>query len=261
MQGSQFVALLSVASMVVFSTPSAFARASASESANPAEKALAFSAGFIRPPFLPDGQVIRTADNRQVVGKGDLIYLRLQATEEVAPDSLYTLYRRIHKVFHPVTRQYLGDLYTIVGVARVISFSEDIATAQIEQAYSSVTPGDSVMRFEPPPPDEPAFADLPAAPDMPGRIVDIQVQRTLIGQNNLVYLDQGRDDGLRIGDRLHIWRARPGFPLRRIGELRIIALEDRTATALVTRSTTPILIGDRVTYKDETPRAPGEPPQ
>ncbi len=41
------------------------------------EGALAFSAGFIRQSVVSEGIVAKTPDNKTVLGKGDLVYLRM----------------------------------------------------------------------------------------------------------------------------------------------------------------------------------------
>jgi chemotaxis protein MotB len=90
-------------------------------------------------------------------------------------------------------------------------------------------------------------------PNTPGWIVAFPPSHTLIGQTHVVYLDWGRQAGLGVGDRLDVLREASGLPPRKIGELRILALEDETATALVIRSTIPFLRGDRIMFKDPTP--------
>ena len=65
------------------------------------EQALAFSSGFIREDIPSDGVVAKTAYNRQVVGHGDTVYLRMKFPEDITVGSLYTVYRRSRKVFHP----------------------------------------------------------------------------------------------------------------------------------------------------------------
>jgi chemotaxis protein MotB len=206
--------------------------------------AITFAAGYIRADIPTAGTVTRTSDDRQLVGKGDTLYLRMTNPADVALGAKYTIYRRVHRVFHPLSRRYLGDLISILGILRITAIDQNIATARIERSYTSVAPGDAVMPYEPP--SKTDSAGPHTLPESPGAIVDMQVQRTLIGQTNLVYLDWGRDDGLRIGDILDVYRVRPNVPPRVIGEVRILSVEDRTATALIQRSTLPFLLGDRV---------------
>jgi chemotaxis protein MotB len=215
------------------------------------EQALAFSSGFIREDLPSDGIVARTAYNRQIVGHGDTVYLRMKHPEEVAPGSLYTVYRRSRKVFHPSNGHYLGNLYSIVGVVQVTKIDNDLATAKVDRGYLWIAPGDMLIPFSLPAGDE-AMSSEPSVTDTTGIVLDIQTPRTLVAQSNIVYLDLGRVDGLRVGDRLDVLRSRRGFPTESIGELKVLALEDVTATALIVHAVRPVAIGDQVVPKELT---------
>lgn len=78
-------------------------------------------------------------------------------------------------------------------------------------------------------------------------VVDIQsdMKLTLVAQRNVVYLDRGSEDGLQIGNRMDLVRHGGGLPPRKIGEIQVIATEGRTATALITKSTSRVLRGDQ----------------
>lgn len=218
------------------------------------EQALAFSSGFIREDIPSDGVVAKTAYNRQVVGRGDTVYLRMRHPEDITLGSLYTVYRRSRKVFHPSSEQYLGNLFSIVGVVRMTKIDHDLATAKVDHGYMWIAPGDMVMPFSLPSMEDAAISET-SSPDTAGMVIEIQTPRTLVAQSNIVYLDLGRVDGLRIGDRFEILRSRRGFPTEAIGEVKILAVEDMTATALIVRATMPVAIGDQVMPKELTREA------
>ncbi len=217
------------------------------------ESAFAFSAGFIRDSLPVDGYVTRTVGaqytgDKVMLGVGDFIFLRLTKGQEPAPGDLFTIYRFLHKVYHPLRGRYLGNLFMILGIVRVTRVDQDLASVTIERSYDSIAPGDRVMRFVPPRREEPPSPGR-TLPDTPGTIVDVQDRRSLIGQRNVVYIDWGREEELAIGDRLDVYRVMVGLPNRSVGELKVIAMEDHTATAMISRSTTPLLRADRFTFK------------
>lgn len=238
-----------------FWPPSALSADSTVESVRSGKAAFAFSAGFIRKVIPVDGTVSlttgtqSTGDNRRLLGTGDQLFMKVFNPHEVAPGDAFTLYRVVHKAFHPATGSYLGNLVQVVAIVTVVKINQDLVTARVARAYDSVVPGDSAMRFAPPP-DEETVAVGRILPSSPGMIVDLPPQRTLIGQRNVVYIDWGREDRLAVGDQLEVFRVQPGLPIRVIGELRVIALEDNTAAAVVTRSTATLLRGDRYTFKE-----------
>ena len=221
------------------------------------ESAFAFSAGFIRDSLPVDAYVTRTVGaqytgDKAMLGVGDSIYLRLTRGQEPARGDLYTIYRFLHKVYHPLRGRNLGNLFVILGIVRVTKVDQDLASVTIERSYDSIAPGDRVMKFALPRREDPPSPGR-TLPDTPGTIVDIQDRRTLIGQRNVVYVDWGREEELAIGDKLDVYRVMVGLPNRSVGELKVIALEDHTATAVITRSTTPLLRADRFTFKGAGP--------
>ena len=224
------------------------------------EGALAFSSGFIRREPLPlDGMVSRiTGDNlasgnRLLVGLGDVIYLKLANPEAAALGDYFTLYRRVQDVYHPRRGNYLGELYLIVGVVHVTQVSQDLATVRVIRSYGQITPGDGVMRFVPPPPPESAASGR-RQPELPGMIVAIPPPRFLVAQAQVVYIDWGSKDGLVVGDRIDVHRTGSSLPIRKIGELKVLAVEDASATALIIRSTAPFLRGDHLVLQESGPQ-------
>ena len=218
------------------------------------EQALAFSSGFIREDIQSDGVVAKTSYNRQVVGRGDTVYLQMNHPEDVSLGSLYTVYRRSRKVFHPANGHYLGNLFSIIGVVRVTRIDNELATGKVDHGYMWIAPGDMVTPFSLPSMEDTAISGT-SSPDTTGMVVEIQTPRTLVAQSNIVYLDLGRADGLRTGDRFDVLRSRRGFPTEPIGEVKILAVEDMTATALIVRAIMPVAIGDQVVPKELTREA------
>ena len=239
---------LGLFSLVLIETSPAFPAAPAHRAVQYGEQALAFSSGFIREAVPSDGVVTKTAYSRQVVGHGDTVYLRMKHPDDVALGSLYTVYRRSRKVFHPANGHYLGNLFSIVGIVRVTKIDDDFATAKVDQGYMWIAPGDMVMPFTLPSGEESTISE-PSLPETTGMVIEIQTPRTLVAQSNIVYLDLGRSDGLRLGDRLDVLRSRRGFPTESIGEVKILALEEITATALILHAIMPVTIGDHVIPK------------
>lgn len=221
------------------------------------EAALAYSSGSIQHTTPQDGSVnVITGDNQttgdhMILGSGDVLYLRLKNPGNVALGDLFTIYKRPHKVFHPVTGQYMGHLVNRLAVVQVNEVDKDLTTVQIVRAYATVSPGDPVMKFVLPT-DEGAAVGHSSEGDVEGRVVEFQSNlgvMNMVAQRNIVYLDRGREDGVRPGDRMDIVRSGGGLPQRVVGEVKILSIEDRTATALITKSISRILKGDRFRTK------------
>lgn len=225
------------------------------------EQALAYSSGSIQRSTPQDGFVnVITGDNQttgdhMILGSRDVLYLRLKNTGDVVPGDLFTIYRRVYKVFHPITGQYLGYLVNRLAVVKVSQIDKTLTTVEVVRAYAPVSPGDPVMKFVLPA-DEGAAAGESSVNDVEGRVVEFQANMGLmnmVAQRNVVYLDRGREDGIRAGDRMDIVRAGGNLPQRVVGELKILSMEDRTSTALITKSIARVLKGDRFRVKVRAP--------
>jgi chemotaxis protein MotB len=221
------------------------------------EAALAYSSGSIQRSTPQDGFVnVITGDNqttgdRMILGSLDVLYLRLKSPGDVVPGDFFTIYKRAHKVFHPITGQYLGYLINRLAVVQVSQIDKHLTTVQVMRAYAAVSPGDPVMKFMLPT-DEGAVVDQSSTGEVEGRVVEYQSHMgmmNLVAQRNIVYLDRGREDGIRPGDRMDVTRSGGNLPQRVVGELKVLSLEDRTATALITKSISRILKGDRFRAK------------
>ncbi len=226
------------------------------------ETALTFAAGSIR-QFVPqDGFVnVTTGDNQTVgdrmqLGQGDTLYLRLKNPGDVAVGDLFTIFKRVRKVFHPVTNHYMGYVVNRIAVVRVVQVDKTLTTVHTIRSYGAVSPGDPAVRFSLP--VEPTVsADGTPAEDISGMIAEVQADMglTLVAQRNVVYLDKGREDGLRSGAQMEVIRTGGNLPPRTVGEIKVLSTEERSATALITKSTARILRGDRFRVKLRSPEA------
>ncbi len=219
------------------------------------DQSYAFPAGYVRvnQPFAGavhqvtgDNQI---TGNRMISGGTHWFYLRMNPSEDAKVGSLYTVYRRFHKVYHPITRQYLGELIHQLGVVRIIQIEGRLAAAKLVASTNPIGPGDHLMPFTPPEAEAAAQSVAAPAAGVEGVVVDFLANRTLVGQRQVVYIDRGRQAGVKVGDLMTIYRAGGGLPRRTLGEMKVLAIEDQTATALVTKSLAPVLVGDRVSLQ------------
>jgi len=216
------------------------------------EAARTFAAGSIQQSTPQDGVVnVITGDNqtvgdRMILGRNDIFYLKLKNPSEVAVGDLFTVFKRARKVFHPGTGQYMGYLINRLAVLQVVQVDTKLTTARALRAYGTVAPGDPVQKFSLPTSFDEA-ASAPASGDVSGMVIEFQADLglTLVAQRNVVYLDRGSEDGLKAGDRMDLVRYGGGLPSRRVGEIKVLSTEGHSATALITKSTSRILKGDR----------------
>ena len=170
------------------------------------EAALTYAAGSIRQEMPIDGVInVITGDNqlsgnRMMLGWSgtDTLYLKLKNPGDAALGELYTVYRRSRKVFHPMTKQYMGYIINRVGVVKVIQIDAALVGVQVVRSYGPLSPGDPVMRFTPPLAEE-VVETASGHAEIEAMIVELQADKhmSLVSQGNLVYLDKGRRPSFR----------------------------------------------------------------
>lgn len=184
----------------------------------------------------------------------DILYLSKGSNAGVKPGDLFTLHHPSYDVKHPDSGKTIGHKVETTGWARVILVDEKSSTVVVEQACADVHLGDYAKPFEKvsiplilrrPPPDR----MTPPSGKAQGSVVDIADDTTAAAAGQLVSINLGTTDGLTPGSRLTVFKIMyPTVPTPRnvIGELAVVAVRDKTATARVIYSADAILNGDRV---------------
>src|SRR2546429_944148 len=138
----------------------------------------------------------------------------------------------------------------ILGLLQVTTETKDnIVSTRIERAFDSISPGDFVMPFQPPP--EVPARQTTSGP-VTGVIVDFKQARQVTAQSEIIYIDRGETDGVALGDRFSVIRPgrRLSFTTKNpdvvLAEIKVIGLQPRTATAFVLKTTDAIHRGDIV---------------
>lgn len=223
------------------------------------DQSYAFPAGYIRAnqPFVGIVNQItgdnQMSGNRMISGGTHSVYVRLNAGQEAKLGTLYTVYRRYHKVYHPVSHHYIGELIHQLAVVKIVQIEGPLAVAKVVATNNPIGPGDHLMPFVSDPPPAVRQAGTTPSGEVEAMVIDFLANKTLVGQRQVVYLDRGRSEGLNPGDVMTVFRVGGGLPRRTFGELKVLAVEDHTATAVITKAFSPVLIGDRVSTKQAAP--------
>ncbi|MBL8203096.1 MAG: hypothetical protein JNM09_02625 [Blastocatellia bacterium] len=264
-----------------------------------------YCAGYIR-ATQPTGlaKIIGAEEEQRVarLGQGDVVYINAGRSQNIRPDTLFSITRPMGNFRSPYQRTGGKDLGVFVrelGVLRVIEVQGQTAIARIVVSCDDVQLGDLLVNFEErtaPETDvrEPLPRYQPTSGQKPGRIVLQREQRENIGPRDVVYVDLGAENGVKVGDKFTIFRNKPddanlfnandddivvrqsgGFesdkfkggkfsgghpyearqqvkntrgaiPQKIVGELVVIAVEGKAATAIVTRTTQEIHTGDHI---------------
>lgn len=232
-------------------------------------------AGFILSAELSPGKkIFASQEATETLGKGDMVYINMGKHDEVPPGAKFTIYRPSKTVIHPITGEALGYLIAVNGVLEVVEVQEMISSALITKNYNSpIFKGDRIALFEEMPIPQVDPSQTPPSKEIQGYIVAAKDDKEYVGQSDIVYLDRGRRDGVASGDFFLIYQQgrvleevewedflthdtrhstgrskQAKLPQVPVGELVIIATEEKTSTAFISRSSAEIWAGNPVSY-------------
>jgi len=209
------------------------------------------------------GEISGAAVDKMFLTDFDEVYVRLAGTRDVKLGQELT-------VFRPVRNVPGGKLVQIQGTIRVDDWNakERIARGQVVETLDVIERGSRVgplsRRFTVVPP-------VRNANEVVAHVVASIQPHTFYGQNQIVYVDKGEKDGLTLGNRLFVvrkgdeWkkslptdaaatrialendspaaiervptpRNASALPEEVIGELRVVAIREHSATCMVTQS-------------------------
>jgi hypothetical protein len=200
-------------------------------------------------------------EEKMLLAAGDEVYLAYPKDRPPRVGNRYAVYQERKRVKHPDSGKDVGAYVKIVGEVEVISVKQDKrARAVILDSVDVIERGQRVG------PLQRQFKNVdptPAEVDVEGTIVaDISADQ-LIGARQVVVLDRGAGDRLKVGNRLHVVRRGDAYqkvmgpksnvgkndtryPARSIGEVMVVQTGKRNAIAVVTRSDKEFGVGDHV---------------
>jgi len=189
-------------------------------------------------------------DTRATYATGDVLYLNRGSNDGVSPGDRFFIQRRFSSETAAV-----GSLVTRTGGLVVLAVQEKSSLAEVTAACSDIRVGDYLLPFEPIPvpllPKQ-AFANrlTPETGQLRGEIVASLDDVTSLGAGYLVSIDLGEEDGVVPGNIMTIFRyVRPDAPRRVLGELAVLTVQEKYATAKIMNSYDFMVVGDLVELK------------
>ena len=215
--------------------------------------------GFVEPGELAQaGKIVGSKEEKLMLGTLDEAYVKYKKDRPFQVGERYTIYQPTEAVKHPLTGKYLGHMVEIFGEGEVRAVTDGkIARIAIIDSVNPIERGFLVgplkRQFK-------VVQPVTDKSDLQGIVVATLHPRELLGAENIVFVDKGKDDGVEIGNRFLVTRRGDGyqpllssgpmddrrFPRETIGEILVVDLRDHIATGLMTHSTVEARVGDRV---------------
>ncbi len=211
-------------------------------------------------------RVVATQEGRVMVSQGETAYVR----GDLKGARAFSLFRETRPLTDPSTGEVLGHEARFVGTAdftragenrpagdgkTVIAVPDSIVMTSVRQ---EVGVGDRLA----PTPARDFNAYVPHAPSVPvrGQIISIYGEAITAGQNQIVAINRGSQQGIERGHVLGLWRdgvlamdrteVKPTpmkLPDERVGMLFVFRVFERVSYALILSATEPVQRGDRFT--------------
>lgn len=219
------------------------------------------------------GEIIGSPTDHMLLSPFDSLYVRFSGdrTERERPSGEFTIYRTYEASERERGEQ--GTLVRILGTVRIDRYDEDrrIAQATLLEALEPIERGYRVAaiprRFEVVPP-------VSSDRDIDTEVVATLMPHQLLGEQQVVFVPMGEDDGVRLGNRFYVtrrsdeWRrhlevspndmgqeapipADPEeWPEEVIAEGRVVSLRPRSAGLWITASTETVEVGDHAEMRE-----------
>jgi hypothetical protein len=215
----------------------------------------------------------------------DTLYIDIGNEDDVKIGDRFIVYSQYYEVRHPLQTfsitfereidllddEYLGEHYhdtfgvrrdiagnqiVVKGVIRVIETASVTSRAVVEEAFNPISVEDLIVPFPERRPPMIAMSYVPPKKDVQGYILSNRGNNLMFTMNDVVYIDQGEEDGMDVGDRLDIY----AYPLtidededdinpEIIGEIAVISIQEDTSTGVILNATEPIIPGHKVRSK------------
>ena len=252
-----------------------------------------FSAGYLGEELEPVGGVL---GNRAPLSRGgmishdamtvtDSLYIDIGQEDDVEVGDRFIVYSQYKDVRHPLQtfsitfereidlldgeyrdkfyydmfaprRDIVGNQILVKGVIKVIETASVTSRAEVVQAFNPIKVDDLIVPFPERRPPMIAMNYIPPKKDLKGYIISNRGNNLMFTMNDVVFLDQGEEDGVDLGDRFEIY----AYPLtidededdlnpEVIGEITIISIQEDTSTGVILNAAEPIFPGHKVRSK------------
>jgi hypothetical protein len=217
---------------------------------------------FLASEELELGIVVEGSPEEKIMlATGDEVYLTYPSGKPPRVGQHYAVYLERERVVHPTRDEDAGAYVRVIGEVEVISAAvgkraRGVITDSVDVIERGMQLGPVERQFQ-------RVEQVPAEVDLEGTIVAEIGAEELIGARQVVFIDRGSEDRVRVGNHFHAIRRGDGYegemdapsgigkndgryPARSVGEILVVQTGKTTSVAVVVRSDRELGVGDRV---------------
>jgi hypothetical protein len=201
---------------------------------------LYIASGWIADEYPGIGEITYSPMDRQIVSKDDTVYIKSDS-DDIMDGKRFFVIRDIKMVRHPVSNNKIGHQIRIVGILEVIGKDNNMTKAKVINSFEAVQLGDGLLPYKELEP--PFITDSIRTPDVSGYIIESHMSSYLLVEGNVIFLDKGENDGVKVGDVFSVLSEQPTES--HLGTIQIVSLQPTTSGAVLLQSSQELTVGSK----------------
>jgi hypothetical protein len=199
--------------------------------------------GFIKKePVTPRGTIFEVKDDKEMISKGDLVYIRPNEDISFVPGSKFTVYRTLKPLKDRKTNSYIGTQHYLTGIVEITKIEPKFAVARVVQSFRSIEVNDLLIPYVK---RSPQIILTESKKELKSKIIVSEEHASIIGDNTVAFIDKGNKDGVKPGQTYTIFyqekkrldpETKGNVYLTPVdfGTLIVLHAEETTSTVLIT---------------------------
>ena len=213
--------------------------------------------GFIRKePVNPLGTIFKVKDDKEMISKGDLVYIRPNEDASFIQGSKFTVYKTLKSLRDGKTNSYIGIQYYLTGIVEIIKKEPQFVVARVVKSFRTIEVNNLLMPYVK---RLPKVILTESKKELKGKIIVSEERASIIGDNTVAFINKGSKNGVKSGQSYTIFyqekkRLDPAIkadvllPPVDFGTLLVLHAEETTATVLITSAEKSIYPGANIYF-------------
>lgn len=149
---------------------------------------------------------------------------------------ILTIYRPGKGISHPKTGEFLGKEIIVLGRAEIEEIGQEGSRCKVIDSYDIIRNGDLVTPYQPQLAPENVTL-IQATKEIEGYVVEVKSNDVLTPPHIFVYLDQGENSGIAVGDIFDVYQERviggKKMPDYTIAKVQVISIFEKACIGLL----------------------------